>query len=168
MKKVLLTAAAIFAFGFANAQDTKFGIKAGVDLATVKVKIPEVSFLGTVISPETTVSDSETGFYAGGFATIGLSDKFAFQPELMFVAIKDFNFISAPLMARYSLTEEFHAMAGPSLNYFLDAEEDQFKVNVDFGASYDVSDNIDINAKYSLGMGDVSVSGIFIGAGYKF
>lgn len=168
MKKVLLTVAAIFAFGFANAQDTKFGVKAGVDLATVKVKTPEVSIAGTVVFPATTTTGSETGFYVGGFATIGLSDKFAFQPELMFVAIKDFNFLSAPLMAKYSFTEEFHAMAGPSLNYLLDAEEDQFKVNVDFGASYDVTDNIDVNAKYSLGMGDVALSGIFIGAGYKF
>ena len=29
MKKVLLSAAAIFAFGFANAQEVKFGVKAG-------------------------------------------------------------------------------------------------------------------------------------------
>ena len=73
-----------------------------------------------------------------------------------------------PLLAKYSFTEEFHAIAGPSLNYFLDAEEDQFKVNVDFGGSYDITDEIDLNAKYSLGFGDVSVNGFFIGAGYKF
>ena len=33
MKKIILTAAAVFAFSFANAQDTKFGIKAGVIFA---------------------------------------------------------------------------------------------------------------------------------------
>ena len=168
MKKIILTVVVVFAFSFANAQETRFGVKAGVDLASVKVKVPEISFLGTVLSPETTVTDSETGFYVGGFATIGISDKFSFQPELMYVAIKDFNFLSVPLLAKYSFTEEFHAIAGPSLNYFLDAEEDQFKVNVDFGGSYDITDEIDLNAKYSLGFGDVSVNGFFIGAGYKF
>ncbi|OYQ39631.1 hypothetical protein CHX27_14125 [Flavobacterium aurantiibacter] len=59
-------------------------------------------------------------------------------------------------------------MAGPSLNYFTELEEEKFKINVDFGASYDISEEFDVNAKYSLGTGDVAISGIFIGAGYKF
>ena len=157
MKKLLFAAIAVFAFGFTNAQETKFGAKAGVDLATAKVKI-----LGT------TATASETGFFLGGFANIGLSEKFSVQPELLYVAITDFNFISVPVLAKYNVAEKFGIIAGPSLNYFLDAEEDEFKVNVDFGAIYDITEEIDVNAKYSLGMGDVSVSGIFIGAGYKF
>jgi len=157
MKKLLFAAIAVFAFGFTNAQETKFGAKAGVDLATAKVKI-----LGT------TASASETGFFLGGFANIGLSEKFSVQPELLYVAITDLNFISVPVLAKYNVAEKFGIIAGPSLNYFLDAEEDEFKLNVDFGAIYDITEEIDVNAKYSLGMGDVSVSGIFIGAGYKF
>jgi|JI61114C2RNA_FD_contig_71_678285_length_944_multi_3_in_0_out_0_3 hypothetical protein len=157
MKKLLFAAIAVFAFGFTNAQETKFGAKAGVDLATAKVKI-----LGT------TASASETGFFLGGFANIGLSEKFSVQPELLYVAITDLNFVSVPILAKYSVAEKFGIIAGPSLNYFLDAEEDEFKLNVDFGAIYDITEEIDVNAKYSLGMGDVSVSGIFIGAGYKF
>ena len=157
MKKLLFAAIAVFAFGFTNAQETKFGAKAGVDLATIKVKM-----LGT------TASASETGFFLGGFANIGLSEKFSVQPELLYVAITDLNFVSVPILAKYSVAEKFGIIAGPSLNYFLDAEEDEFKLNVDFGAIYDITEEIDVNAKYSLGMGDVSVSGIFIGAGYKF
>ena len=157
MKKLLFAAIAVFAFGFTNAQETKFGAKAGVDLATAKVKI-----LGT------TATASETGFFLGGFANIGLSEKFSVQPELLYVAITDLNFVSVPILAKYSVAEKFGIIAGPSLNYFLDAEEDEFKLNVDFGAIYDITEEIDVNAKYSLGMGDVSVSGIFIGAGYKF
>ena len=115
-----------------------------------------------------TASASETGFFLGGFANIGLSEKFSVQPELLYVAITDLNFVSVPILAKYSVAEKFGIIAGPSLNYFLDAEEDEFKLNVDFGAIYDITEEIDVNAKYSLGMGDVSVSGIFIGAGYKF
>ncbi|MGK4569113.1 hypothetical protein [Flavobacterium sp. 3HN19-14] len=55
-----------------------------------------------------------------------------------------------------------------SFNYFLNADEDKFKVNVDFGAAYAITENLEGNVKYSLGFGDVAVSGIFIGAGYKF
>jgi opacity protein-like surface antigen len=116
----------------------------------------------------TTTSASETGFFVGGFANIGVSEQFSVQPEVLYVAIKDFNFLSVPILAKYSVSKEFGILAGPSLNYLLDAEEDEFKLNIDFGASYDVTEEIEVNAKYSLGMGDVSISGIFIGAGYKF
>lgn len=157
MKKLLFTAFLLVGTLFSNAQETTFGAKTGIDLATVKVKVGG-----------TTASASETGYYAGGFANIGVSEQFSVQPELLFVAIKDFNFLSVPILAKYSISEEFGLLAGPSLNYYLDAEEDQFKVNVDFGASYDISEEFQVNAKYSLGMGDVSISGIFIGVGYKF
>ena len=157
MKKLLFAAIAVFAFGFTNAQETKFGARAGVDLATIKVKM-----LGT------TASASETGFFLGAFANLGVSEKFSVQPELLYVAISDSNFLSVPVLAKYNVAEKLGLIAGPSLNYFMDAEEDKLKVNVDFGAMYDITEEIDVNAKYSLGMGDVSVSGIFIGAGYKF
>ena len=55
MKKIILTALAVFAFSFANAQETKFGVKAGLDLASATVKIDGIS-----------ASDSETGFFIGG------------------------------------------------------------------------------------------------------
>ena len=90
------------------------------------------------------------------------------QPELMYVAITDSNFLSVPILAKYDVAEKIGLMAGPSLNYFSDAEEDKLKINIDFGGMYDITEEINVNLKYSLGMGDVSVSGIFIGAGYTF
>ena len=162
MKKIILTIAAVFALGAASAQETKFGVKAGVDLASMKVTLSDGE--GDTVSG----TASETGFFVGGFATVGMSDKFAIQPEVLYVAITDFSFLSVPVLAKYTFAEKFSALVGPSFNYFLDAKEDKFKVNVDFGATYDVTENIDINAKYSLGFGDVAMNGIFIGAGYKF
>lgn len=157
MKKLFFAAFLLTGSLFVNAQETKFGVKAGVDLATIKVK-----FAGT------SVSSSETGFFLGGFANIGISDKFSVQPELMYVAITDSNFLSVPILAKYDVAEKIGLMAGPSLNYFSDAEEDKLKINIDFGGMYDITEEINVNLKYSLGMGDVSVSGIFIGAGYTF
>ncbi len=158
MKKIILSIIAVLAFGFTNAQETKFGVKAGVDLVTTKVDL----------GPFGTASASETGIFAGGFVTIGLSEKFAFQPEVLFIAVTDYNMVNVPLLGRYSFTNKIHAVAGPSLVYALDATEDEFKLNVDLGGSYDITDHIEGNIKYSYGFGDVSVSGLFIGVGYKF
>ena len=158
MKKIILSAFALVTFGFASAQETKFGVKAGLDMATVKVDVP---FFGSV-------SSSETGFFVGGYAQIGISEKFAIQPEVSYVAIKDFNMLHVPVLAKINFAEKFSALVGPSLNYLLDAEEDEMKFNVEAGAMYDITDVIDVSAKYSLGFGDVSVNGLFLGVGYKF
>ncbi|RZL41862.1 MAG: PorT family protein [Pedobacter sp.] len=165
MKKLFLVAVATVGFAFTGtAQETKFGVKAGVDFASAKQEYDFTSIGGG----KGTISSNETGFYVGGFATIGISESFAVQPEVLYVSIKDLNFLSVPVLARYSFAENFHGLAGPSFNYLLDAEEDEFKVNLDFGASYDITENLDINAKYSLGFGDITLNGVFIGAGYSF
>jgi hypothetical protein len=168
MKKVLLTAVAVFGFAFANAQEVRFGAKAGIDVASVKVKVPAISFFGFNIQEESTVTASETGFFVGGFAEIGLNDKMKLQPEVNYVAIDNFNMINVPIMLEYSIVDKFGITAGPSLNYLLDAEEDEFKANFDLGAFYDITEDLEVGAKYSLGFGDVSLSGFFAGVGYKF
>jgi hypothetical protein len=158
MKKLLFIAVLVAGAFTANAQkDTKFGVKAGVDFASAKVTV-----LGT------SVTSSETGFFVGGFATLGISEKFAIQPEVLYVAISDLNSFQVPVLARYTFAEKFSALAGPSFNYYSDFEEDKFKVNIDLGATYDITENIDVNAKYSIGFGDIAVSGLFVGAGYRF
>ena len=162
MKKILLTAVAVVGLGFASqAQETRFGIKAGADFASMKVK---TEFMGETF--ESTAS--ETGFFVGGFAELGISDKFAVQPELLYVGIKDFNMISLPVLAKFEIMEGLHLMAGPDFNYLLDAEEDEFKINIGGGAEYDINENFDVSARYSAGMGDVSISGVFLGVGYAF
>lgn len=158
MKKIILSIAAVFAFGLANAQDVKYGAKAGLDFASSKVATPFGTFTG-----------SENGFFIGGFATVGISDKLAVQPELLYVSLKDLNFISIPVLAKYGVGNKLSALAGPSFNYFSDQPTEKLKINIDLGATYDVTDKIDVNAKYSLGLtGDIQISGLFIGAGYKF
>lgn len=161
MKKIILSIAAVFAFGIASAQDSegiRFGVKAGVDIASVKADMGPVE-----------VSESYTGFFAGAFMEIGVTEKFAVQPEVLYVSLPDdFSFLSIPVMAKFNVAEDFALMVGPDLNYFLNAEEDEFKVNIGAGGSYNVTDNLDINAKYSIGFGDVKVSGLFVGLGYMF
>lgn len=158
MKKLLLSAALLAGTFFATAQETRFGVKAGIDVASVTVDL----------GPLGKVTGSETGFFVGGFAEIGVNDTFSIQPEILYVGISDFNMINVPILAKYTFAEKFSAMVGPGLSYMLDAEEDEFKVNVDIAAGYDITEDIDATVRYSIGFGDVKVSGLFIGVGYKF
>jgi opacity protein-like surface antigen len=170
MKKVfLLLIIAVFAIGSMSAQN--FGVKAGVDIASVKAKFEGVS-----------VSSSETGFYIGAFTEIEVSESFSFQPEALFVSISDLNQIHIPLMAKFPVSEEFNILAGPTLGLLLDAGEGTKSLNygIEAGAAYDISEEFFVEARYNLGLADLSeggddfgdaslkLSGFFIGAGYRF
>ena len=158
MKKILLSAALLVGTFYASAQETRFGVKGGIDIASVTVDL----------GPLGKVTGSETGFFIGGFAEIGVNETFAIQPEILYVGIADFNMINVPILGKFKFAEKFSAMAGPSVVYLLDAEEDEFKVNIDVAAGYDITEDIDASVRYSIGFGDVKVSGLFIGVGYKF
>ncbi|MDD3004775.1 porin family protein [Flavobacterium sp.] len=161
MKKLLLGVCILAGTYYSTAQETKFGVRAGIDLATVEQTVSVAGFT-------TTVKGSETGFFVGGFAEIGMNESFAIQPEVLYVSIKDFSMLNIPVLGKYTVAENINLMAGPSFNYLLDAEEDKFKVNVDLGGSYDITETIDVSARYSLGFGDTKVSGIYLGVGYAF
>ncbi|WP_225035748.1 porin family protein [Winogradskyella sp. SM1960] len=167
MKKLFLCAAlAVFAFTSVDAQS--FGAKAGVDLASNKVEFEE--FSSTV---------SETGFYVGFFAQFDINEQFAFQPEVMYVAVKDLDQIHIPLMANYSISEEFSVLAGPSLGIILDTEEEMNSLNygLEFGAAYDITEEFLVEARYNIGLANLiedapddlssKLSGFFIGVGYR-
>jgi opacity protein-like surface antigen len=160
MKKVILTAAAVFAFGFANAQDVKFGVKGGLNVATLTGDIDDVS--------------SKVGFHIGGFAEIKVSDKFAVQPELLFStqgAKSDgdgklnLSYINIPVMAKFYVADAFSLEAGPQIGFLTTAKADGGSVEVDikdemksvdfglnFGAGYDFTENLSAGLRYNLGL----------------
>jgi opacity protein-like surface antigen len=178
MKKVLFAAVAVLAFGVSNAQEIKFGAKAGLNMS---------NFTGDA------ETDAKIGFFVGGFAEIGISDKFAVQPELLFsvlgakddVANYDSNYLLLPVMAKYYATEKLSLEAGPQVGFLMSAKYDgedikDFYKSTDFalnlGAGYDVTENINVGLRYSLGLSnvsdvdgaDVKTSNISLGVGYKF
>ncbi len=183
MKKVLFAAAAVFAFGFANAQDSSnmsFGVKGGLNMS---------NYTGDADT------DSKIGFFVGGFAEFKVTEKFAVQPELLFSALgakdNDFdeslnaNYILVPVMAKFYVTEKFNLEAGPQVGFLMSAKidgedvKDAFK-STDFafnlGAGFDVTENLNVGLRYSLGLSNVSdfdgadikTSNIGLGLGYKF
>ncbi|WP_158655316.1 outer membrane beta-barrel protein [Flavivirga eckloniae] len=177
MKKLLLCATiAVFVLSSANAQEVNFGVKAGADFASSKVKRPlfDVSFTGT-------------GFYIGGFANIGLSDALSFQPEVLYVSVStggntglDFDEIHIPLMGKFAVSEKFAVLAGPALGILLDAGEGtkSFNYGIEAGAAFNITYNFFVEARYNIGLANLSdnvpginsskISGFFTGVGYRF
>ena len=170
MKKIILTAAAVFAFSFTHAQDAKFGIMAGVDFASAKGKSPDFS-----------LTQSETGAFIGAFVDIAASEKFHVQPELLFVFIQDSKQLQVPVLAKYYFADKFSFLAGPDLLVNLDEKVEGVKnigIGLDLGMAYDINKNFSIEAKYNFGLTNfienapsgfsAKISGLFMGLGYKF
>jgi hypothetical protein len=189
MKKVILTVAAIFAFGFASAQDKKggsdsemsFGAKGGLNMATVS---------------NATGSSALIGAHIGGFAEFKLSDKFAVQPELLFSmqgakfdsGSFSLNYINVPVMAKYYVADAFSVEAGPQIGFLMSAKDDGEDVKdgyntidfgVNFGAGYDLNEKMVLGLRYNLGLSDLqkdlpsgydgSKNGVLsLSFGYKF
>ncbi len=170
MKKIILTAVALCALSFANAQETKFGVIAGTDFATAKVELEGVN-----------VTDNTTAFFGGFFADITASEKFHVQPELVIVTADGGSQLQLPILAKYYLADKVSILAGPDLLFDLEKKTDGFKsfgVGIDLGAAYDVNEHFMIEAKYNLGLTNfienapsgysAKISGLFLGLGYKF
>jgi hypothetical protein len=162
MKKIILAAIAVMAFGFANAQQTRFGIKGGLNMSTV-------------VGGDVDNTKSLVGFHVGGFAEIHVVEKFFIQPELLFSTQgtkfdgpfgEDYdtklNYLNIPVLAKYYIVDKkFSVEAGPQLGILLSAKADDndikdFTRSVDFGfnlgAGYSFTDNLSINLRYTIGL----------------
>lgn len=191
MKKVLLTAAAIFAFGFANAQSVKFGVKGGLNFANLTGDAEDNSM--------------RVSFHVGGLAEIKLTNKFAIQPELLFSSqgakfdtntseklVYDLSYINIPVMAKFYATPQFYLEAGPQISFIVSAKakydgdsediKDEFN-STDFGlglgAGYNFTDNLYAGLRYNAGLSNIADvpdssnfetgnSVIALSVGYKF
>lgn len=194
MKKIILSAMAVFAFGFTNAQETKFGIKAGLNIANQKFEVQGNSM----------TANSIVGFQVGGFAEIKVAEKFAIQPEVLFSTegskLKaegleftfDLSYINIPVMAKFYPAEKFSIQAGPQLGLLVSAKgklndgskgdiKDAYKsinFGANLGAGYEFTDNFLVDVRYNFGLSDIAenneddgkiTGSVFsIAFGYKF
>ncbi len=170
MKKIILSAAiAIFCLGIGNAQEIKFGAKAGLNLSSVG-------------GDETDDVESRTGFHVGGVAEIMISDKFAFQPELVYSAQgaksefsesgNGFSFteeselkltyLNIPLLAKYYVADGFSIEAGPQIGILLSADAEFTETETFGGVTETFSGEDDVKDDIS------SIDfGVGVGLGYK-
>ena len=178
MKKVLfILAIAIAVTGSVNAQDVKIGAKVGLNLASITGD-------GDVYGED---SDTKIGFNQGLFAEISLSDKFIFQPELLFSTqgnvykqgsfddlIKitiELDYLNIPLLIKYAVSDKFALEFGPQLGFLLSANTDVEGIlfdNETISVRQDVKDSfksIDLGLNFGISI-DVSEK-VMIGARYN-
>jgi opacity protein-like surface antigen len=184
MKKVILSAIAIFTIGFANAQKAEFGIKGGFNSSNFSGDTGRVDF------------KSRVGFNVGAFVAINLSEKFTLQPEILYStqgakavnvsALYDdviytgdvkFNlsYINIPVMIKYYVADKFNFEAGPQIGFLTSAKtstkldgssqtvdediKDSFEsvdFGLNFGAGYDFTENVSAGIRYNLGLANIS------------
>jgi hypothetical protein len=172
MKKLFLFAI-LLAFGpCVLAQEVHFGVKAGVNFAS----------LG---GDDSDGLDGLTSFLFGAVADIGVSEKFSVQPELVYSAQGakytmsegydgkyKLDYLNVPVLAKFMVAEGFSIEAGPQVGFLLSAKEeytstgdsgtDDIKDSLkgtDFSAAiglgYKTESGLNFAARYNLGLGNI-------------
>ncbi|MFC0778850.1 porin family protein [Flavobacterium sp. HJSW_4] len=177
MKKILLLAVfTVLGFANVNAQEIKFGAKAGLNFSTVN-------------GSNTNNIDYVTSYHVGVVSEIPISEKFSFQPELMYSRqgysfnndVIAMNYLNIPLMGKYYVTKGLSLEAGPQIGFLLSAKNEGVKVTnsfttfdfgVNFGLGYKLENGLNFSARYDLGITKVSTenrNGVFqASVGYFF
>ncbi|WP_343587301.1 porin family protein [Flavobacterium sp.] len=161
MKKILLLAVfTVLAFVNVNAQKIQFGAKAGLNFSTVS-------------GDDTNGIDYVTSFNFGVLSEIPISEKFSFQPEIMYsgqgysfgddtVAL---NYLNIPLMGKYYITKGLSIEAGPQVGFLLSAKNESTNVKdsfntvdfgVNFGVGYKLDNGLNFGVRYNLGLTDIN------------
>ena len=84
VKKCFFLVTTLLSVSLLNAQDVRFGLKAGLNLSTIKYNTLDVASTGTTSAQEAPSNSFYTGFHIGGFAQVAVFYRFAFQPEVHF------------------------------------------------------------------------------------
>jgi len=178
----------------AQSMDISFGVKGGVNFATLN---------GDIDSP-----DSRTSFHVGVLAEFPIAEIFSIQAEALYSGQgAEFNFsgpdgdkaelqldyINVPVLAKFYLFEGFSIEAGPQFSFLLNDEIDfnpnsndgdfptpfrdslkTFEVGVAGGVTFQTSMGLFATARYNQGLTDIAddinvQNSVFqLGVGYKF
>ncbi|WP_347921863.1 porin family protein [Pontimicrobium sp. SW4] len=182
MKKLCIAVVAIFFAGSLNAQSLKFGVKSGINVATIN-------------GGELNV-DSRIGFHIGVVSEIEINNKFSIQPELMYssqgaeediVQVK-LDYLLLPLLAKYHIVNGFSIEVGPQFAFLVndeieldndnqsvfDTDSENFDLSASFGLGYQLKSSLFFQVRYNLGIIPVVenpdvTNGVFqLSAGYQF
>ena len=175
MKKIILLCCGILMSAQAFSQSADFGLTAGYLNLNVSSSYEGLN-----------ASVSESGFYLGAFADFDLSSDFSIQPGVNYGKVQDSEgILFIPVLAKYYVGDSaFNLLAGPQASIILEDTGDEinaFGLDVTFGAGFDITEDFQLQARYSLELtnriGDVQgmpsdvksrVNSLTIGLGYKF
>ena len=169
MKKIfLILTATLISSAYLMAQHTQFGIKAGLNSAHVE-RDGAIDY------------DSKLGFHIGGLAHIHVTSHFAVQPEIVFSTQGgesgdeklQLNYINVPVLAQY-MTSGLRLQTGPQFGFMVSAERkfsqgeldaddlySSFDFSWSFGAGYLLPSGLGIDARYNLGLSNISDNNVY-------
>ncbi|MFV0139887.1 PorT family protein [Empedobacter falsenii] len=183
MKKLILGIALFGGLSAANAQ-IDLGVKGGLNFSTLSGDSKHL--FTNPESGNGQQSKLRTDFYVGGYANYKITDQISFQPEILYSKqgaglktndnakgkIVTHN-INIPLMGRYEIMDGLNVEFGPQLGFLVSAKEkyelgkedrkfkatDSFKTfdfGLNFGAAYKVTDELEINARFTKGLSNIN------------
>jgi hypothetical protein len=163
MKIILVIILLLSLSAVSKAQDTHFGLKAGLNISSLDVK-RGVDW------------DAKAGFHFGGLAHVHLTPHFAVQPEIVFSQQGGeynsdkwkINYLNIPVLLQYMTGSGFRLQTGPQLGFGLSSEVKQGDIEIDndddvntidfswsFGASYLFPGGIGVDARYNHGITNI-------------
>jgi hypothetical protein len=192
MKTLIISIVAILLTSFVNAQNMKFGVKGGLNLASIS---------------DAEGSSMRIGAHAGGYLEFKLTEKFAIQPEFLYSmqgvneeydfgvtkleAETQIDYLTIPVMLKLYPTKMFNIQVGPQIGLlvndkvklssggnsqsFTKTEFNKTDLGLNFGIGVDLPTGLNFYGRYSLGLSklvdeDDSFKNrvIQIGLGYTF
>lgn len=150
MKKVTLWAALLLLANGLFAQDPKYGLKAGVNFATVTGS----------------GGDLKAGFNGGVLAHIHATPAFSLQPEVMYSNQGTkysasnkllLNYINIPLLLQYNFDNGFRLQGGPQVGFLIEAKNKAGNVETDVSGGYKT---VDVSIPLGLSYLDYSGFGV--------
>ncbi|WP_339894743.1 hypothetical protein [uncultured Algibacter sp.] len=138
--------------------NSNLGIKGGLNFTFFKVSESSFGFN----------QDAEVGYYGGLFVDFEIDEVLSIQPEVLYIGLKDFQFINAPIYVKYEMANNLDVMIGPSINYFFDFFTNKLKIRADLSTAYNITSAFDVHLKYTIGFQEITPNGLFMGLGYKF
>ena len=159
MKKTFFTLALLAGLtGAAQAQNVSLGLKAGATYSR---------FVGKQAPSE----ESIFGFHAGVFANIGLTDMFAFQPEILYSQkgsnpnLNDFknrlHYVDVPLAFHVNADGLFFE-AGPQVGFLVAAQRKEGNTSTDIKSGLNT-----VDFGYLAGLGYQRKTGLGVGLRYN-
>ncbi|MEI6189348.1 MAG: porin family protein [Chitinophagia bacterium] len=160
MKKIIVLSVLVASFFTSNAQTT-YGIKGGLNIASVKIVLAE--------SGSTLPTSSKTSFVVGAFLNHPLTESLSIQPEFLYQGMGfklegeelSSNYFAIPVLLRYSIAKKINLEAGPQIGFIMSANamgEDVKKTfnSTDFqflfGGGYHFTKNIQASIRYGIGL----------------
>ncbi len=167
MKKIInITALFVLVSFAAQAQEVRFGLKGGANISSYLLDKDQIED-----------TEGQWGFQAGIVTEISLTERFALQPELLYVnrgaqyrvagitVEEDINSLDLPVLLKFKPLEVLNVYAGPQVSFLLNGKYEYG----DEGVNFEFDDRDDFNTidyGFVVGAG-VELGSFFVDARYS-